>query len=139
MAAPPPAPPLPDFAWRLFTPAEWAAVEAAGFFAGTALDAKDGYIHLSLGSEVRATVAAYFASAPALVLCRVALAPFAARGALRHDWVASRGAFFPHVFEPGAPPGAPPPRIPRDAFVARFDLAPAPGGGFAGWPEGEGF
>ena len=142
MDAPPPPPPPPAHAWRLFSPDEWAAVEAAGAFAGSALDAKDGYIHLSLPSEVRATVAAYFAAAPRLVLAKVDLRDFAARGMLRMDYVASRAAFFPHVFDAARGHDAgPPPGIPLAAFARppAVLLARAGGGGFDGWPEGEGF
>lgn len=90
----PPTPPTPPFAWRLFTPSEWAAVESTGAFSGTSLDTSDGFIHLSLLSEVRSTCAAYFAGA-VLVVARVDLSGLR----VRNDWVEKRRAFFPHVLD----------------------------------------
>lgn len=137
VAATPPAPPIPTHAWRLFTPDEWAAVEASGSFFGTPLDERDGYIHLSLGSEVRTTVTRYFANASLLILAKVSLEQFAARGAVRMDYVAARAAFFPHVFDAvrGNDDG-PPPAIPRECFLSTHRLELSQGSGFSGWPEG---
>lgn len=90
----PPTPAAPPFAWRLFTPSEWASVEATGAFTGTSLDTKDGFIHLSLLSEVRSTCAAYFVGSD-LILARVDLSGLR----VRNDWVEKRGAFFPHVLD----------------------------------------
>ena len=135
-AAPPPPPPLPTHAWRLFEPREWDEVTFRGSFVGSPLDARDGYIHLSLGSEVRTTVARYFAAAPALILARVSLARFIARGMVRMDFVASRAAFFPHVFDAsrGTDDG-PPPAIAIEDFVSSCRLE-SHDGLFVGWPEG---
>ena len=91
-------PPVPSHAYRLFTTTEWDAVVAAGAFTGTALDTRDGFIHLSLPSEVRSTCAAYFRGTT-LVLARVALAGLRTR----NDFVASRNAWFPHVLDLNIP------------------------------------
>lgn len=136
--AQPPTPPAPEFAWRLFEPAEWETVLARHAFAGSPLDARDGYIHLSLASEVRTTVERYFATAPTLILAKVALDRFASLGMVRMDYVASRSAFFPHVFDAARGNDlGPPPAIPLSDFVLPVHtLTAAPGGGFSGWPEG---
>jgi uncharacterized protein (DUF952 family) len=126
---------VPSTAWRLFTPLEWQAVKDTGFFSGTALDHKDKYIHLSLPGEVRHTVNAYFKNSPSLILSKVLLTDFTARGMTRMDWVASRNSFFPHVFDPTDSSLVP--QIPIASFVTVVELrALGDGSGFEGWPEG---
>ena len=85
------------FAYRLVEPAEWAAAQACGLYKGTAMDAKDGFMHLSLPSEVLTTARLYYSAHPSpLLVLQVDLS--AVPGAqLRADWVAQRGAFFPHI------------------------------------------
>ena len=80
--------------YKLLRAAEWAAFDAAGVFAGSPDDARDGFIHLSAGDQVDVTRAKYFADAPVV---RVALDAAALGPALR--WEASRGgAEFPHLY-----------------------------------------
>ena len=49
-----------DYAYRLVSEAELQTIEAVGFFSGSSLDTRDGFIHLSLGSEVIETANRYF-------------------------------------------------------------------------------
>jgi uncharacterized protein (DUF952 family) len=76
---------------------EWRAAEAAGVFAGAAVDRADGYIHFSTAAQARETAAKRFAGRGDLVLAAVdadSLGP-----ALR--WEPSRGgALFPHLYGP---------------------------------------
>jgi uncharacterized protein (DUF952 family) len=77
--------------------AEWAQAERAGSFRGSAVDARDGYIHLSAAEQVADTAARHFAGAEGLVLVAVDAA------ALGSDlrWEPSRGgALFPHLYAP---------------------------------------
>ncbi|MEI4878360.1 DUF952 domain-containing protein, partial [Klebsiella pneumoniae] len=75
--------------------AEWHEAERRGFFAGSADDARDGFIHLSAAEQVRGTYAKYFSmeAAPVLVSFRdTDLGP-----ALK--WEVSRnGELFPHFY-----------------------------------------
>jgi uncharacterized protein (DUF952 family) len=86
-------------AYRLVEPAEWAAAQASGLYTGTALDAKDAFMHLSLPGEVLTTARLYYgAHAGPLLVLQVDLQ--AVPGArLRADWVAQRSAFFPHIVD----------------------------------------
>jgi uncharacterized protein (DUF952 family) len=74
---------------------EWRAAEAAGVFAGAAVDRADGAIHFSTAAQAPATAAEWFAGRADLLLAAVeadALGP-----ALR--WEPSRGgAPFPHLY-----------------------------------------
>ena len=75
--------------------AEWAAAAREGVFLGSAIDMKDGYIHLSDGEQVETTVALYFADRDDLTL--VALEAERLGEALK--WEPSRGgALFPHLY-----------------------------------------
>jgi uncharacterized protein (DUF952 family) len=58
-------------AYRLVSAAEWADAQAAGSYAGSALDLKDGYMHLSPPGEVRGTLDKYFAGRQDMVLLKI--------------------------------------------------------------------
>ncbi len=76
---------------------EWREAEAAGVFAGAAVDRADGYIHFSTAAQAPETAAKWFGGRGDLLLAAVeadALGP-----ALR--WEPSRGgALFPHLHGP---------------------------------------
>jgi uncharacterized protein (DUF952 family) len=76
---------------------EWRAAEAAGVFAGAAVDRADGYIHFSTAAQAPETAAKWFEGRDELMLAAVeadALGP-----ALR--WEPARGgALFPHLYGP---------------------------------------
>jgi uncharacterized protein (DUF952 family) len=81
--------------FKIVTAAEWQAAEQAGVFTGSAVDARDGFIHLSTAGQVRETAARHFAAQPNLLL--VAFEAAALGPALK--WETSRGgARFPHLY-----------------------------------------
>ena len=83
--------------YKLLRPAEWAAFERDGSFAGSPDDLRDGYIHLSAAEQVEGTRAKYFADVSDVVL----LAADADALGDRLRWEASRGgALFPHLYRP---------------------------------------
>jgi uncharacterized protein (DUF952 family) len=73
----------------------WRAAEAAGAFAGSDVDMRDGFIHFSTAAQVAETAAKHFAGKSGLILVAVdgdALGP-----ALK--WERSRGNdLFPHLY-----------------------------------------
>jgi uncharacterized protein (DUF952 family) len=73
----------------------WHAAEHDGFYRGSQLDARDGFIHFSTAAQVAETAARHFAGQTDLVLVAVdgdALGP-----ALK--WEPSRGGdLFPHLY-----------------------------------------
>ena len=76
---------------------EWRAAEAAGVFAGSAVDAADGFIHFSGVDQAAETAAKWFAGRADLLLVGVDAERLGA--ALR--WEPSRGgALFPHLYAP---------------------------------------
>ena len=80
--------------YKIMSAGEWRDAVARGVFEGSAVDLKDGFIHLSAGHQVRETAARHFAGQEGLVLVgfrEADLAPL--------EWEPSRGgALFPHVY-----------------------------------------
>lgn len=82
-------------AYKVLTPAEWAAWQVGRAFRGSASDLADGFIHLSLADQLAGTLDRHYAGQAGLVLVAVDLPRVGA--ALR--WEAARGgALFPHVY-----------------------------------------
>ena len=97
---------------KLLRAAEWAQFQAAGEFAGSADDIRDGYIHLSPPDQVAGTAATWFAGAAGLMA--VTFDADALGDDLRWE-LARGGVLFPHLYRPlrlaevlGATPFAPP-------------------------------
>lgn len=83
--------------YKILAAAEWDAALAAGRFTGSAVDHKDGYIHLSTAAQAGETARLHFAGQSDLVLLELAAEDFGAD----LKWEPSRGgALFPHLFIP---------------------------------------
>jgi uncharacterized protein (DUF952 family) len=75
--------------------AEWTAAQEQGFYAGSADDRRDGFIHFSTLTQLAGTLAKHFPGRDDLVL--VAVQAEALGDALK--WEPSRGgALFPHLY-----------------------------------------
>jgi uncharacterized protein (DUF952 family) len=88
------------FIYTLVRAAEWRAAEAAGAYAGSADDARDGFLHFSTAAQLRASAAKHRAGVPDLLMVE---ADAAALGdALRWEPAAggSRPGLFPHLYAP---------------------------------------
>ncbi len=82
---------------KLLRPAEWAALDRDGVFAGSPDDLRDGFIHLSTPEQAAETRARHFAGVDGL--WQIALDADTLGPALR--WDPSRGgALFPHLYRP---------------------------------------
>lgn len=81
--------------YKICRAAEWREAAARGRYAGSADDARDGYIHLSTALQVPGTAAKYFKGQDDLVI--VAFSTGALGKELR--WEPARGGeLFPHVY-----------------------------------------
>src|SRR5271166_2292026 len=81
--------------FKILATEEWRAAEAAGAFAGAAVDLADGYIHFSTAEQAPETAAKWFAGRDDLTLVAVDAETLVAD--LR--WEPSRGgALFPHLY-----------------------------------------
>ena len=83
--------------YKIMTAADWAAAQAAGVYAGSTHDRRDGFIHFSTAGQAAETAAKHFAGQADLMLLAIDPAPLGP--ALR--WEPSRGgALFPHLYVP---------------------------------------
>jgi uncharacterized protein (DUF952 family) len=81
--------------YRIVTEAEWEAARAAGVFAGSDHDRRDGFIHFSTAEQVQETAEKHYAGRTGLLLLSVDADAVA--GSLK--WEVSRGgALFPHLY-----------------------------------------
>lgn len=79
---------------------EWEAAKGHGAFTGSAVDLRDGYIHLSAAGQAQETARLHFSGRGNLVLLGIDADVLG--DALK--WEASRGgALFPHLFAPLRP------------------------------------
>lgn len=81
--------------YKILARQDWLAAKAAGTFAGSAVDRRDGYIHFSTAAQLADTARRHFAGQEGLVVLELdagVLGP-----ALK--WEPSRGgAMFPHLY-----------------------------------------
>jgi uncharacterized protein (DUF952 family) len=88
---------MPELVYKVLSEAAFEQAKAAGRFAGSADDVRDGFIHLSAAHQLAGTLAAHFAGQDRLVL----LALDAGRLGPGLKWEPSRGgALFPHLYAP---------------------------------------
>jgi uncharacterized protein (DUF952 family) len=81
--------------YKICEEAAWRDSEPAGLYRGSAVDARDGFIHFSTAAQVAETAARHFAKQTGLML--VAVDGDALGAALQ--WEKSRGGdLFPHLY-----------------------------------------
>jgi len=81
--------------YKILGAGEWRVAEAAGVFAGSEVDLRDGFIHFSDASQAAETAAKWFAGRDDLVLVAVDAAVLGDR----LKWEPSRGGLlFPHLY-----------------------------------------
>ena len=91
----PPVTPKTGLAYKIIDAVDWEAAQAAGAYAGSAVDLADGYIHMSTEAQLTETVDKHFAGQSDLHVAAVDLD--ALGDAVK--WEASRGgALFPHIY-----------------------------------------
>ncbi len=81
--------------YKICARAAWKAAEAAGRYAGSDVDRRDGFIHFSTAAQLPGTAAKHFAGLTDLMLVAVD------SGALGNTlkWEPSRGGeLFPHLY-----------------------------------------
>ncbi|HMT13358.1 MAG TPA: DUF952 domain-containing protein [Aestuariivirga sp.] len=79
--------------FKILAAADWQGAVAAGCFTGSAVDLRDGFIHISAAHQVRETARRHFAGQDDLLLVAFVAEDL---GLLR--WEPSRGGdLFPHV------------------------------------------
>jgi uncharacterized protein (DUF952 family) len=86
--------------YTLVRAGDWRAAEAAGAYAGSADDARDGFLHFSTAAQLRASAAKHRAGVPDLMMVEVDADALGV--ALRWEPAAggSRPGLFPHLYAP---------------------------------------
>lgn len=83
--------------YKLLDAPSWEAARTAGVFTGSAVDARDGFIHFSDAAQAQETARLHFKGQSGLVLLTVDAGQLGE--ALK--WEPSRGgALFPHLYGP---------------------------------------
>jgi uncharacterized protein (DUF952 family) len=83
-------------AYKILTAGEFEQLQHDGAFSGSPVDIADGYIHLSTGAQVAATLSKHFAGIDGLMIAAVDLDYLG--DSIR--WEPSRGGdLFPHLYE----------------------------------------
>jgi len=83
--------------YKILRPAEWIAAQQSGVFTGSPDDERDGFVHLSVGHQVRGVCGRYFSGETALVLLTIE----APRLGSALKWETShKGEAFPHLYGP---------------------------------------
>ena len=81
--------------YKIISVDDWAAFQAEGRYAGSAVDLADGYIHMSTAAQVAVTARKHYAGRDGLMLLTVNLDTLGE--ALK--WEPSRGGdLFPHLY-----------------------------------------
>jgi uncharacterized protein (DUF952 family) len=93
--------------YKILPRSEWIAAQDGGRFDGSAIDLKDGYIHLSTAVQAEETARLHFAGREGLVLLKIQAADL--------------GQLFPHLYGPLDP------RLVRSACPLELNAA--------GWPD----
>lgn len=86
---------VPTTIYRIIRKPDWQAAQAAGAFAGTAHDIRDGFIHFSTAAQAAETAAKHYAGLADLLLLYVDTAKLTAP----LKWEVSRNDdLFPHLY-----------------------------------------
>lgn len=89
------------FVFKILRLSEWSTLKITGEFLGSVDDKRDGYIHLSTGETVQATMDKYYTSAvtggESVILAKVATADLL--DDLRYE-LARGDDYFPHYYAP---------------------------------------
>ncbi len=83
--------------YKILARAEWTQAQAAGVFAGSAVDLADGFIHFSTAAQAAETARRHFAGQADLVVLEIEADDLGQALV----WEPSRGgALFPHLYAP---------------------------------------
>ena len=105
--------------FKIVSASEWNAAEQGGAYAGSADDARDGFIHLSSAEQVAGTAHKHFSGRDGLLLIAFRCRDIEARLPGKLKFEPSRdGALFPHLYAP----------LPCDLEIARWPMPLGPEG-----------
>jgi len=86
------------FIYTMVRDADWRAAEAAGAYAGSADDARDGFLHFSTAAQVQGSAAKHRAGVQGLLLVEADVAALGAALTWEAASGSSRPGLFPHLY-----------------------------------------
>lgn len=89
--------PVSNIVYKIMDGADWQQAKSSGFYAGSAHDLRDGFIHLSFANQVEATAERHFKNCDGLLL--IAFPIHELGEALRLE-LSRGGDLFPHLYAP---------------------------------------
>lgn len=87
-----------ELLYKLVRAPDWAAAEASGIVARSAVDERDGFMHLSTAAQVLETARLHFSGVSDLVALEISRASIEAD--LKFELAPKRGELFPHLYGP---------------------------------------
>ncbi len=84
-----------QIAYKIFQMSEWESFQNQGHFKGSAVDVKDGYIHLSNEDQVQGTLDKHYTQGVDVVISAIDLGLLSEH--MRYE-VSRGGAKFPHLY-----------------------------------------
>lgn len=91
----------PGLVYKLVDAADWDAATAGGAYPGSAVDLRDGYIHMSTADQLDETARRHFSGLCGLLKVTIDTAVLADLPDRPLRWEPSRGgALFPHLYAP---------------------------------------
>ncbi|MEE2690465.1 MAG: DUF952 domain-containing protein [Pseudomonadota bacterium] len=82
--------------YKLTTAADWSTAQAAGEVAWSAIDRRDGFMHLSTAAQVLETARLHYAGAGDLVALEIPRSEIDA--GVKFELAPKRGEMFPHYY-----------------------------------------
>jgi len=84
--------------YTLVRDADWRVAEAAGHYAGSADDVRDGFLHFSTAAQLRASAAKHRAGVPDLLMVEADAAALGAALTWEPAVGGRRSGLFPHLY-----------------------------------------
>ncbi len=90
-------------AWRILTPNERIVMNKTGYFAGSLLDLKDGFIHMSPKHAVKTTLDRHFINQPSIILLQIDLSHLNPENVKWESGISRPDILFPHLYHDPLP------------------------------------
>ncbi|MDP3401119.1 MAG: DUF952 domain-containing protein [Brevundimonas sp.] len=91
----------PEVIYKLVDAEDWQVATVDGAYPGSAVDVRDGYIHMSTADQLDETARRHFSGLPDLLKVTIDTAALAELPDEALRWEPSRGgAMFPHLYAP---------------------------------------
>lgn len=91
----------PEVIYKLVDAEDWQVATRDGAYPGSAVDLRDGYIHMSTADQLAETARRHFSGLPDLLKVTIDAAALADLPDDALQWEPSRGgALFPHLYVP---------------------------------------